>query len=255
MSEPSHGPRTTSLSRAHDICLRGVALAALLLGSAGAAVAEGEDGTVAVCLTNSLEKPISYEYRWGLGSWSRDRLEVGAEVEHRFDLDPLDGRVPWLQVRYRRSFGEKGMRTVVWATPPADPAEGLDCEPVFSELGPAELAAMREKSLRNGRERWHDAAGRADREVSSAIDLYFEAPRKERSVVRVWKLGDARPVVLGRISELRQGPRSTPVALWGEGRYLVEIFDDGENGLLDSFVLEAKELSEITRLSPLLDLP
>ena len=230
-------------------------MAAALLCAAGAVLAGGPGDTFAVCLTNSLDEPISYEYRWGLGSWSPDQLEVGAEVEHRFDFDPRDGHIPWLQVRYRRPFANKGMRTIVWAAPPIDVTDGLECKPIFSELDPEQLAALRAEGLRSGRRRWQEAARDADREVASGIDLYFEVPRRERSVVRAWKQGDARPVVLGRISELREGPRTRPVALWGEGRYLVEIFDDAELVLIDSFVLDARELPEVTRISPLLGSP
>lgn len=227
----------------------------LLLAGAGPALAQKGGKTVAVCLTNSLDRPVSYEYRWGTGSWSWDLLEIGAEIEHRFELDPRDGGVPWLQVRYQRQFGEREVRTVARATPPS-PAEGdLVCQAIFAELGPEELAAQHEEYRRSARERWEAAAGAADRELSSALDLYFEVPRKQRSVVRVWKLGEARPVVLGRISELREGPRKIPVALWGEGRYLVEILDEVELELVDSFVLDARELPEVTRLSPLVASP
>ncbi|HVS12729.1 MAG TPA: hypothetical protein VMV46_02300 [Thermoanaerobaculia bacterium] len=244
-------PSSRRESGLHGVALA-VGLAALVLPAPGAALIAGGGETVAVCLTNSLDEPITYEYRWGTGPWGWDLLEVDAEVEHRLDLDPRQGGVPWLQVRYRRSFGEQGMRTVLRATPVADE---LECEPIFAVPGPEELAAQREENLRSARERWHEAASGADLEVSSAIDLYFEVSRKERSVVRVWKLGEVRPVVLGRISELREGARKTPVALWGEGRYLVEIFEEVELARVDSFVLDAKEIPEITRLTPRLGSP
>jgi hypothetical protein len=227
------------------------ALAALILSSPGVALVGAGDGErVAVCLVNTLDEAISYEYRWGTGPWSWDLLEVGTEVEHRLELDPREG-APWLQVRYRRSFGEKGPRTVLRATPVADE---LVCEPIFATLGPEELAAQRDEQLQSARERWLAAASEAE-ELSSGIDLYFDVSRKERAVVRVWKLGEARPIVLGRISELREDARVAPVSLWGVGRYLVEIFEEVELARVDSFVLEAEDRAEITRLAPRLGSP
>jgi hypothetical protein len=230
---------------------RAAGLAALLVPAPGAALVERSEETVAVCLTNSLDEPITYEFRWGTGPWSLDRLEVGEEVEHRLEVDPREG-VPWLQVRYRRSFGEKGMRTVLRATPVAD---ALECEAIFATPGPEELAAQQEENLRSARERWQDAARGTEAEVASGLDLYFDVSRKDRAVVRVWKLGEARPVVLGRISDLREGARTSPVSLWGEGRYLVEIFEEVELARVDSFVLDAKELPEPTRITPQLGSP
>ena len=223
------------------------ALAAILLSVPSPAVAQGYGDTVAVCVTNTLDETISYEYRWGTGPWSWDVLEPGAEVEHRLELDPREGVVPWLQVRYRRQYPGRGMRTIGRATPVTD---GLECKPLFAELDPEALTELREDNLQSANDRWQEAAAGADRELSSATDLYFDVPRKDRSVVRVWKQGEPRPVVLGRISELRPGRRPSPVSLWGEGRYLVEIFDDVEVALVESFVLDAKDLPEVTRIVP-----
>jgi hypothetical protein len=234
--------------------LRSVALAglvALLVPGSGAALGDGNAATVAVCVTNSLDEPITYEYRWGLGSWAWDRLEVGTEVEHRLEVDPREG-VPQLQVRFRRSFGERGMHTVLRAMPVKDL---LECEAIFATPSPEELAAQREDMLRTARERWQSAASETEVELTSALDLVFDVSRKDRAIVRVWKLGDVRPVVLGRISELREAARPAPISLWGEGRYLVEIFDHVEVERIDSFVLDAKDIPELTRLRPQLGSP
>jgi hypothetical protein len=225
-------------------CIAG--LAALLAPATGPALGEGRSKTVAICVTNSLDEPITYEYRWGLGSWSWDRLDVGTEVEHRLEVDPREG-VPQLQVRFRRSFGEGDLRTVLRATPVSDQ---LECEPIFASPTPEELAAQREAMLQSAHERWQDAAREADGELASALDLYFDVSRKDRAIVRVWKLGDTRAVVLGRISELRNAARPAPVSLWGEGRYLIEIFDHVDVERIESFVLDAKERPEITWLRP-----
>ena len=88
------------------------------------------------------------------------------------------------------------------------------------------------------------------RELDSALYVHFDVTRHDRSVVRVWKLGDTRPVVLGRISELRPGARRIPVALWGQGRYLVEILGGEELELVDSLILDAAKRSEVTIVSP-----
>jgi hypothetical protein len=216
----------------------------LLASASSAALAEGTK-TVAVCLTNSLDEPVSYEYRWGTGSWTWDRLEVGTEVEHRLEVDPRVG-VPMLSVRFRRSFGEGDLRTVLRATPVTGQ---LECEPIFAPPDPEKLAAQREELLRNAQERWQ-AAAREAVEQPSALDLYFDVSRRDRSIVRVWKMGEPRPVVLGRISELRESARSAPVSLWGEGRYLVEIFEGVDLVRVDSFVLDAQDRPELTRLMP-----
>lgn len=241
--------------RLRSVTSLAIGLVVTTLSVGGAASAGAQTRPVAVCLENSLEISISYEYRWGLGSWSQDRLEAGEEVEHRIDLDARDGRVPWLQVRYQRQFGERDWRTVVRATPPGDADEKLECKSLFAELGPEELATVKAEKRRGARERWKKAAATADRELSSGIDLFFEVPRRDYSVVRVWKLGDERPVILGRASELREGPRKLPVALWGEGRYLVEILDEVKLLRLDSFVLDATARPDVTRLSPVLATP
>jgi hypothetical protein len=220
--------------------------AALVVFAAGAAVAEGDVEVVAICLTNTLDEPITYEYRWGTGSWSWDRLEAGSEIEHRLEVDPR-GPIPQLQVRFRRSFGERGMRTVLRATP----VKGeLVCEPIFVTPSPEELAAQREEMLRSARDRWQAAASGVELELASDLDLYFDVSRRDREVVRIWKLGDVRPVVMGRISELRERARPLPVSLWGEGRYLVEIFDEVDLERVDGFVLDASDLPELTRLTP-----
>lgn len=225
-------------------------LALLLASTPGAALAEGSK-LVAVCLTNSLDEPITYEYRWGLGSWTWDRLEVGSEVEHRLEVDPRQG-VPQLSVRFRRSFGVDDMRTVLRATPVTGE---LECQPIFAAPDPEKLAAQREEMLRTARERWQDAARNAGDERISALDLYFDVSRRDKAVVRVWKLGETRPVVLGRISEMREAARATPISLWGEGRYLVEIFEEVELERVDSFVLDAQDLPELTLLKPRLGSP
>jgi hypothetical protein len=60
---------------------------------------------------------------------------------------------------------------------------------------------------------------------------------------------------MGRISEMREAARASPVSLWGEGRYLVEIFEEVELERVDSFVLDAQDLPELTRLRPQLGSP
>ena len=163
--------------------LAALPVALLVPAPAGAALAEGEGETVAVCLTNSLDEPITYEYRWGTGSWTWDRLEVGTEVEHRLEVDPRRG-VPMLSVRFRRSFGERGMQTVLRAT---SVKRDLECEPIFADPDPEELAARRAEMIRTAGERWQEAARGADQELTSALDLYFDASRKDHAIVLVWK--------------------------------------------------------------------
>lgn len=226
-------------------------LGVLLVPAPGAALAEEGYAVVSVCLINSLDEPITYEYRWGTDSWSWDRLEVGSEIEHRLETDPRDA-IPMLSVRFRRPFGERGIQTVLRAT--AVKAE-LECEPIFATPSPEELAAQREELLRSALDRWQHAASEAQAELPSALDLYFDVPRRDRSIVRIWKLGETRPVVLGRISELREAARAFPVSLWGEGRYLVEIFEEVDLQRIDSFVLDAKDAPELTRLKPQLGSP
>lgn len=226
-------------------------LAALLVPAPGAALGEEGYAIVSVCLINSLDEPITYEYRWGTGDWSWDRLEVGSEIEHRLETDPRDA-IPMLSVRFRRPFGDRGVQTVLRATAVKDE---LECEPIFATPTPEELQAQREELLRTASERWQSAARDANAELPSALDLYFDVTRRDREIVRVWKLGEVRPVVLGRISELREAARAFPVSLWGEGRYLVEIFEEVDLERVDSFVLDAKERPELTLLKPQLGSP
>jgi hypothetical protein len=144
------------------------------------------------------------------------------------------------------------VQTVLRATAVKDE---LECEPIFATPTPEVLAAQREELLRTASERWQSAASDAKAELPSALDLYFDVTRRDREIVRVWKLGEVRPVVLGRISELREAARAFPVSLWGEGRYLVEIFEEVELQRVDSFVLDAKERPELTVLKPQLGSP
>ena len=65
-------------------------------------------------------------------------------------------------------------------------------------------------------------------------------PRREEPITRRWP-------VMGTFVE---------VSLWGEGRYLVEVFGGGIDLVrVDSFVLDAKDRPELTRLTPRLGSP